>query len=169
MPDACPAFLVRRARSSDLAAVHSLAQGEPLAAAWPVAAYARYVQSGAAADAQVRVLFVACLTGDTSMPAAVAGFLAASMASASPCEIENLAVAPALRRCGIATRLLESVSLWCRAWSAEYPAELWLEVRAGNGPAQAFYRRRGFSVTGYRPGYYADGEDAVLLGACLRP
>ncbi len=39
-----------------------------------------------------------------------------------------------------------------------------LEVRASNEPAQALYRRYGFTQTGVRRGYYADNhEDAVIM------
>jgi ribosomal-protein-alanine N-acetyltransferase len=42
----------------------------------------------------------------------------------------------------------------------------WLEVRAGNAAAIALYERFGFTTVGRRPGYYADGEDALVM--CLR-
>jgi len=46
--------------------------------------------------------------------------------------------------------------------------ELLLEVRASNGQALEFYRRRGFSQSGRRPRYYADPvEDALLLALPL--
>ena len=39
-----------------------------------------------------------------------------------------------------------------------------LEVRAGNGPALALYRRFGMAPVGIRRGYYSDtGEDALIL------
>lgn len=38
-----------------------------------------------------------------------------------------------------------------------------LGVRAGNTAARALYRRLGFTYEGPRPGYYPDGEDAVIM------
>jgi len=40
---------------------------------------------------------------------------------------------------------------------------VFLEVRASNIPAIALYRRLGFSDAGTRPGYYRNGDDALLL------
>jgi ribosomal-protein-alanine N-acetyltransferase len=40
---------------------------------------------------------------------------------------------------------------------------LTLEVRAGNEPAKALYRRFGYAPVGVRKGYYADGEDALIM------
>jgi ribosomal-protein-alanine N-acetyltransferase len=38
-----------------------------------------------------------------------------------------------------------------------------LEVRKSNEPARRLYEAAGFSVSGERVAYYADGEDAVLM------
>jgi ribosomal-protein-alanine N-acetyltransferase len=41
-----------------------------------------------------------------------------------------------------------------------------LEVRASNTRAAELYKNRGFSVIGYRPGYYQAGEgreDAIVM------
>jgi len=41
---------------------------------------------------------------------------------------------------------------------------IFLEVRAGNEPAQRLYRSMGFVFRGIRKGYYTDtGEDAVIF------
>jgi ribosomal-protein-alanine N-acetyltransferase len=40
---------------------------------------------------------------------------------------------------------------------------LTLEVRVSNEPAIALYRKLGMQPAGSRPGYYADGEDAMIL------
>lgn len=72
----------------------------------------------------------------------------------------RLAVAPAWRRRGLASRLIELLVALTR--DARRDA-LTLEVRASNAPAASLYRRHGFVRQGIRPGYYADGEDAVLL------
>lgn len=76
-------------------------------------------------------------------------------------ELQSIAVAPAARRGGVGSALLESLIEWAR--EGGYRA-LHLEVRAGNLPAIGLYRRFGFVQTGRRRGYYQDnGEDALLL------
>jgi ribosomal protein S18 acetylase RimI-like enzyme len=160
-------IIVRRARPGDVIGIHALAEGEPAAASWPITAYQQFV-AAAGEGPQLRAMFVAC----TAMPGAradpIIGFIAAALVPGGPCEVENVAVLAAWRRTGVATRLVQSLSLWCRACAAGHPAELWLEVRSGNGAALAFYQRMGFAVTGRRAAYYGDGEDALLLAARLR-
>ncbi len=41
--------------------------------------------------------------------------------------------------------------------------ELTLEVRVSNAAAIALYHKLGFSSGGVRPGYYPDGEDALIM------
>ncbi|MCR5088407.1 MAG: ribosomal protein S18-alanine N-acetyltransferase [Oscillospiraceae bacterium] len=71
--------------------------------------------------------------------------------------IGNVAVRTEARRQGIASQLLRSL---------ERPglSFLTLEVRAGNVPALALYRRLGYTEVGLRRNYYRDPqEDAVLM------
>jgi len=90
----------------------------------------------------------------------VRGF-ACIAAVADEVELQSLAVEPAARRAGIGSALLECLLEWAR--EGGYRA-LHLEVRAGNLPAIALYRRFGFVQTGRRRAYYQDnGEDALLL------
>jgi ribosomal-protein-alanine N-acetyltransferase len=42
-----------------------------------------------------------------------------------------------------------------------------LEVRASNTAAQRLYAGAGFERRGKRRGYYADGEDAIVMGRSL--
>ncbi len=72
-------------------------------------------------------------------------------------EVRSLAVVPGARRGGVGRALLAALL-------AE-PAlrVVHLEVRAGNRAARALYARAGFAEVGRRPGYYPDGEDALLL------
>lgn len=94
----------------------------------------------------------------------IAGFLAARKL-ADEMEILNLAIAPAVRRQGIATQLL------CEAmkWASEHGiARVHLEVRASNSAARNFYDSRGFRAACMRPNYYHDPvEDALLLTASV--
>lgn len=72
-------------------------------------------------------------------------------------DVANVAVAPAHRRCGVASLLLAEAER-C------FPRRpLILEVRASNTGAQAFYEARGFTRVGLRRRYYEHPvEDAYL-------
>jgi ribosomal-protein-alanine N-acetyltransferase len=87
----------------------------------------------------------------------LAGFLVFQRPAPDQVEILNLAVSPAQRRKGVAKRLLDYL-LGLGA------AEIFLEVRAGNEPALAFYGAAGFRPAGRRRGYYRNPvEDAVVM------
>ncbi|PRY93331.1 ribosomal-protein-alanine N-acetyltransferase [Hasllibacter halocynthiae] len=75
-------------------------------------------------------------------------------------ELLTLAVRPRARRRGAGTALLRAFEGEARARGA---AEAFLEVSARNGPARALYSRAGWTAAGRRPGYYADGSDALVL------
>ena len=75
------------------------------------------------------------------------------------CEIWKICVREDFRRQGLAGRLLEDM---IKDVSAEEPANVYLEVRAGNVAAVNFYEKAGFSRIGRRNGYYGDGEDAFV-------
>ncbi len=64
------------------------------------------------------------------------------------------------RRHGIARHLLARVLEDARNLGATTAS---LEVRASNTAAIAFYRSQGFQPLGSRPGYYSDGEDALIM------
>jgi [ribosomal protein S18]-alanine N-acetyltransferase len=80
--------------------------------------------------------------------------------AADDAEVLTLAVAPAVRRCGIATGLLYAAMAEARSCHA---TRLFLEVAIANDAARALYGRFGFSEVGQRRRYYADGGDAALL------
>lgn len=83
------------------------------------------------------------------------------MFAADDGHVTTVAVDPRWQRRGIAARLL--VVLFREA-AARGATDLTLEVRAGNEPAQALYRRFGFAEAGIRRGYYSEtGEDAVIM------
>jgi ribosomal-protein-alanine N-acetyltransferase len=101
--------------------------------------------------------------GDLLKSGAIAGYIMAWLV-VDELYITNLAVAPAVRRAGVAAALLdhtiaEAVNMgttWCQ-----------LEVRAQNVPARELYGRFGFEILGFRKGYYQGGEDAVVMGKDL--
>jgi len=72
----------------------------------------------------------------------------------------NLAVRPEYRRRGLARRLMRAMLTVGRRAGVE---TVFLEVRSSNVEARGLYRSSGFAVTGRRPGYYEDGEDAQLM------
>jgi ribosomal-protein-alanine N-acetyltransferase len=73
----------------------------------------------------------------------------------------KIAVTPAWRRRGIATRLLQhSFAISAR----EGASSVHLEVRPSNTAGMELYRKLGFEVVGRRRKYYGDSkEDAVLM------
>jgi ribosomal-protein-alanine N-acetyltransferase len=87
-----------------------------------------------------------------------------AMAGVDEMHLLNITVNPAWQRRGLGWRLLEHLAGLCRASGA---AQLWLEVRESNGPAQALYRRWGFEAVGLRKHYYPAGqsqrEHAVVM------
>ncbi len=71
-----------------------------------------------------------------------------------------LAVQPAQRRSGLASRLLQ----WLEATAVVAGiAEIRLELRAGNDGARQFYQRHGYLVSSTVPGYYRGREDALRM------
>jgi len=76
-------------------------------------------------------------------------------------DVHNLAIAPALRRLGIARMLMRQV---VAAASIQSATRVTLEVRQSNEPAKTLYSSLGFVQTGLRKGYYSDdGEDAFTM------
>lgn len=86
--------------------------------------------------------------------------------AADELHLLKIAVSPAWRGKGIATRLLER----CFAIRAkEGAASVHLEVRPSNTAAMELYFKLGFKVVGKRPKYYKDTkEDALLMMKSLK-
>ena len=80
-------------------------------------------------------------------------------------DINQVAVAPAYRRCGIAMRLMQDFMQKARARGI---TEVTLEVRKSNSAAIALYEKCGFQTEGIRKNFYeAPTEDACIM--CKRP
>ena len=83
----------------------------------------------------------------------------------SAARLYSIAVSPGNAGRGIGAALLQAAE----AEAIESGAEsLRLEVRTDNAGAVRFYQRRGYSPTGRRDGYYADGMAALLFERDLR-
>ena len=75
--------------------------------------------------------------------------------------ISNVAVSPEYRRMGIGDKLIEALCEICRGHDLAFVS---LEVRAGNAPAVALYKKHGFTKAGVRKNYYEQPrEDALIM------
>ncbi|HQT86797.1 MAG: hypothetical protein B7Z58_17505 [Acidiphilium sp. 37-64-53] len=92
------------------------------------------------------------------------GGLVLARAVADEAEILTIGVAPAVRRQGLARRLLGLALDESRQRGA---ATMFLEVAADNAPALGLYRSCGFKDCGIRRDYYGPGADALLLRRSL--
>lgn len=82
-------------------------------------------------------------------------------------HILNVAIAPSMRRRGLARAMLGRMLRICRQKRLQYLA---LEVRVSNEGAIALYQSFGFKQIGRRKRYYADnGEDALVMALVLTP
>jgi ribosomal-protein-alanine N-acetyltransferase len=81
-------------------------------------------------------------------------------------SVLQMATAPTARRCGHGRRLLGFVQ---RQAHERGCSQILLEVRASNLAARALYAATGFVPLAVRRGYYADGEDALILACALPP
>jgi ribosomal-protein-alanine N-acetyltransferase len=78
-------------------------------------------------------------------------------------DLLRIAVSPDARRTGIASSLLQALIDAVRAAD-----RMLLEVASSNTGAHAFYAARGFAEIARRRGYYASGDDALILSTPLR-
>ncbi len=79
-------------------------------------------------------------------------------------NITNIAVKKEYRNRHIGTMLMNE--LLARAKEKNISA-MTLEVRKSNIAAISLYKKQGFVSSGVRPGYYPDGEDAVIMWLTL--
>ena len=80
-------------------------------------------------------------------------------------SIDNVAVSPEYRRRGVADALVLDAIARGREMGLAF---ITLEVRAGNDPAIALYRKHGFGEVGRRKNYYEKPrEDAILMTLVL--
>ena len=153
---------LRRMIAADLSAVLAIQQASPGSAQWSAAQWQAFLSPEQ--DTSNKQLRAGSYAWTARTEGVLAGFLAA-LFSGQEMEILNVAVVPSARRRGTAARLLERALAAARTSGAE---RAWLEVRASNSGAIAFYERSGFVETGRRQNYYSEpAEDAVLLSRPL--
>jgi len=75
-------------------------------------------------------------------------------------ELVSIAVAPAGRKRGAASLLMDST---LRRLRRRRVARISLMVRVGNRKARAFYEKYGFDKVRLVPRYYSDGVDGLLM------
>jgi ribosomal-protein-alanine acetyltransferase len=139
---------VRRSEPRDVECIRTIAQQSPEAAQWSEEMWRRIDCEGQSAWA------VESPKGD------VVGFLVARTVASDEAEILNLAVAPANRRSGSATQLLQAC---IDEFSRLKIKRVFLEVRESNAAAIAFYEGQKFVRTGRRPAYYQRPPEAAVL------
>jgi ribosomal-protein-alanine acetyltransferase len=144
---------VRKMRREDLDHIMSIAVATHHAPGWPRQAY----ETALNPDAQPRRVVLVAEEGQLN---ALAGFVVASL-TPPEAELETIVTALAHQGRGVARALFLSLKGELRRLGAR---DVTLEVRAGNAPAQGFYRFLGFAEEGRRTGYYRDPvEDAILM------
>lgn len=137
---------IRPATTADVPAMRRIEAQAPTAAHWSEDEYDRIF----AGDPPR----LAIVIGDT-----VQGFLIANQIGPE-WELENIAVAAGARRRGLASALLGHFLDVVKQQGGD---SVFLEVRASNAAARAFYAKYGFAETGRRRHYYQHpDEDAVL-------
>jgi ribosomal-protein-alanine N-acetyltransferase len=138
----------------------ALEQESPAAAHWSRAQYEGMLATADPLSRRVGWVAEAAGLAETASPElALLGFLIAHNIEAE-WELENIAVAAAARRRGVATSLLQALLDHVRAQNGK---AIFLEVRKSNDAARSFYRKAGFHETGLRKNYYSlPQEDAVL-------
>lgn len=75
-------------------------------------------------------------------------------------DVQTIAVAPTAQGTGLGGRLLDALLEEAQRRGCR---EVFLEVRPDNAAATALYASRGFERIALRRGYYAPGEDAVIM------
>lgn len=129
---------IRAARPADYPAIARIQQCCPEAAQWPVGDYSNF-----------NVLLA-------EMEGQPVGFLAWRQTTVEEAELLNLAVDPAVRRKGVAQRLLgalaESASGAC-----------FLEVAENNSAARKLYEADGWVTVSVRKNYYEGGKTSAIV------
>lgn len=157
---------IRRASTADISSIMKLEQQSGTAGHWNEQQYRQAFQTGGA----TRLVLAAeelLLSPDqkaTSGETTLLGFLVA-LHIPPEWELENIVVAPSVRRKGLGKRFLAAL---VAAAKETHSSAVFLEVRESNAAARTLYETEGFELTGRRKFYYTNpGEDAVLYRRIL--
>ena len=141
-------MVIRQARAEDIPAIAAL-EAAIFSDPWPADMLARLRERITVADADDGTLM---------------GYIVFSSVLDEG-SVDNIAVARACRRRGVADALLTDALEKSRARGL---SSVLLEVRASNAPAIALYEKHGFAAVGRRRGYYTKPrEDAILMTLVL--
>ena len=154
LPNPSPAVHVRSATEADIPRILEIERESETVAHSSEADYLRVL----ADSSPRRVVLVVETAG------CVQGFLTARFLH-EECEIENIAVAKALRRKGLGGTLLNAFLTEARAENdqAGSIAAILLEVRESNQSARSLYKKFGFTPVGKRSNYYRSPEEDAIL------
>lgn len=141
-------MLIRWATPGDISSLLEIEKDALTAAHWSREQY----QSAFSQSGLPRILLV--IEENT----VIQGFLVAR-AVGQEWEIENLAVAAAVRRRGLGQRLLAHFLRLAR----QQAASISLEVRDSNRAARCLFEQSGFIACGRRTNYYRDPEEDAVL------
>jgi len=155
---------VRPANSADIPLMIELERACPTAAHWSEGQYQQAV--GPRSDDPQRLALVAeassgvrVVDENPDSSPCIVGFLVARHL-ASEWELENIVVAPTVRRKGLGRQLVDALLAAARKTDSE---SVFLEVRESNAAARKLYEVAGFRLTGRRTSYYANpAEDGIL-------
>jgi len=143
----CTMGRIRQVRAEDASELVSIAASAPGAAEWSAESYEKLCRSGE------------CVSFVHESEGRLTGFVLGRQ-FAEEAEVLNLAVRPGERKKGIGGSLLQAAVEELRNVGV---ARVFLEVREGNVEARSFYQNHGFSVTGVRPKYYREPDEAAVL------
>ncbi len=147
---------IRLATKGDVRHLLTVQQKSLEAARWTAGDYERLIENPGG-----KILVAELFTAD---PAKILGF-AAFRRIIDEVELLNMAVDPDHRQQGVGRAILETARNHMLVAGAK---RMFLEVRASNKPAQAFYYSLGFAIHSIRRDYYREPpDDALVLALTL--
>lgn len=138
---------IRRAERADLLAVHRIEQ-TAFPQPWPFGAFEQYLGERGFLVAEDDAVVGYVVADAVPTPGGPLG------------HIKDLAVRQDRRGEGVGSKLLERA---LSVLAARGAGSVKLEVRETNEPAKTLYRAYGFVHRRTVPGYYSDGEDALVF------
>ncbi len=161
---------IRRATFAEIDGILAVQRAAPECAQWTRADYEEVLATSAILTVpepqsfSPRHVVLCALQGDTVVGFAVGSRL--RFAETVDCELENMAVLPTHRRCGVGRDMVQALLVWSREHGGPQRAmQLMLEARASNTAALELYHKMGFLPVGRRREYYSQPTDDAILMA----